>query len=173
MQPRASAGKGKSREEIIGEQAAYLQTQAPEPFDLEFVQKKFPTSYEESNNTVLFQECVRYNGLLELMKSSLVLVQRALKGEVVMSEELDKMSSCIFDNQVPGNWVKVGFLSMKPLASWIQDCNARIKFLNDWYENGTPIVFWVSGFFFPQAFLTGTMQNYSRANRIAIDKLSF
>jgi len=25
----------------------------PKPFDLEFIQKKFPTSYEESMNTVL------------------------------------------------------------------------------------------------------------------------
>jgi len=111
--------------------------------------------------------------MLILMKSSLNLVQRALKGEVVMSDDLDKMASCIFNNAVPSNWLSVSFLSMKPLASWIQDCNARIKFLNDWYEFGTPIVFWVSGFFFPQAFLTGTMQNHSRANRIAIDKLSF
>jgi dynein heavy chain len=54
MQPRASVGKGKSREEIIGEQAAFLATQAPEPFDLEFVAKKFPTAYDESMNTVLF-----------------------------------------------------------------------------------------------------------------------
>ncbi len=74
---------------------------------------------------------------------------------------------------VPKNWSSVGFLSMKPLASWIVDCNARITFLNDWYEKGTPIVFWVSGFFFPQAFLTGTMQNYARNQKIAIDKLSF
>jgi len=108
-------------------------------------------------NTVLFQECVRYNAMLVLMKSSLALVQRALKGEVVMADDLEKMSSCIFDNMVPKNWESVSFLSMKPLASWIVDCRARIKFLNDWYENGTPIVFWVSGFFFPQAFLTGTM----------------
>lgn len=98
MQPRASAGKGKSREEIIGEQAAFLQTQTPEVFDLEYVGKKFPTSYEESNNTVLFQECVRYNAMLKLMKSSLILVQRALKGEVVMSSDLDKMATSIFDN---------------------------------------------------------------------------
>lgn len=140
---------------------------------MEYVAKKYPTSYDESMNTVLFQECVRYNAMLILMKSSLALVQRALKGEVVMSEDLDKMSSCIFDNMVPKNWESVSFLSLKPLASWIVDCNARIKFLNDWYENGTPIVFWVSGFFFPQAFLTGTMQNYSRSQKIAIDKLAF
>ena len=39
---------------------------------LEFVGKKFATSYEESNNTVLFQECVRYNRLLADMKVGLI-----------------------------------------------------------------------------------------------------
>jgi dynein heavy chain len=96
-----------------------LASQTPEAFDLEFVGKKFPTAYEESMNTVLFQECVRYNAMLILMKSSLGLVQLALKGEVVMSEDLDKMASCIFNNMVPSNWLSVSFLSMKPLASWI------------------------------------------------------
>jgi dynein heavy chain len=55
MQPRASSGTGKTREQIIGEQAAYIQSKTPPVFDLEFVGKKFATSYEESNNTVLFQ----------------------------------------------------------------------------------------------------------------------
>jgi dynein heavy chain len=62
---------------------------------------------------------------------------------------------------------------MKPLASWIEDLQARIQFLVNWFDNGTPQVFWISGFFFPQAFLTATMQNYARATGIAIDRLSY
>lgn len=49
-------------------------------------------------NTVLFQECVRYNRLLVEMARSLKLIQKALVGEVAMSDELEKMSDAIFDN---------------------------------------------------------------------------
>ena len=96
-----------------------MQTKTPPVIDLEMVGKKYPTSYEESMNTVLFQECVRYNRLLSDMKISLVNVQMALKGEIVMSEELEKMANSIFDNLVPKSWQEKGFLSLKPLASWI------------------------------------------------------
>lgn len=100
-------------------------------------------------NTVLFQECVRYNRLLKDMATSLKLIQKALVGDIVMTEDLEKMADAIFNNQVPPSWVKKGFLSLKPLASWIDDCNKRIDFLNEWITGGTPIVYWVSGFFFP------------------------
>jgi dynein heavy chain len=43
-------------------------------FSLEAVGNAYPTSYEESMNTVLFQECVRYNALLAEMDSGLKLV---------------------------------------------------------------------------------------------------
>jgi len=90
-----------------------------------------------------------------------------------MSEELEMMSNSIFDNLVPKTWQDKGFLSLKPLASWISDCNERIHFLQNWITHGTPKVFWISGFFFPQAFLTGTLQNYARKHIIAIDRLQF
>ena len=70
-------------------------------------------------------------------------------------------------------WEDVSFLSLKPLASWTNDLNARCEFFRKWVQQGTPKVFWFSGFFFPQAFITGVMQNYARAKVIAIDRLDF
>lgn len=107
------------------------------------------------------------------MASSLKLIQKALIGDIVMTEDLEKMATAIFNNQVPPAWQSKGFLSLKPLASWIDDCNKRIDFLNNWIQGGTPIIYWVSGFFFPQAFFTGNLQNYARSNTIAVDKISF
>jgi len=92
------------------------------------------------------------------MREMLVNVQRALIGEVVMSEDLEAMSEALFNNQVPLAWQpNIGFLSLKPLASWIIDLLDRIHFLQKWVDNGPPATFWISGFFFPQAFFTGQM----------------
>ena len=173
IQPRASSGSGKTRDQIINDIAIELEGKTPPVFDYEMVATKFEVSYHESMNTVLTQEVIRYNRLLKIMTESLRNIQLALKGEVVMSEDLDKMSSSLFDNLVPSIWAAKGFLSLKPLASWIQDLNERVKFLKEWIDNGTPKTFWISGFFFPQAFFTGTLQNYARKHTIAIDQLSF
>lgn len=120
-------------------------------------QKQYPTDYNESMNTVLTQELIRYNALLYLMKDNLVNVQKALVGEVVMSEDLDAVACALHDNLVPTTWSNTGFLSLKPLASWIVDLNDRVNFLNNWIEKGSPPTFWISGLFFPQAFFTGTL----------------
>lgn len=124
-------------------------------------------------NTVLVQELVRYNRLLQVMKSSLVNLKKALKGLVVMGDDLEQLSNSIYDNQVGKLWSSVGFLSLKPLGSWIEDLIARVKFLKDWIDEGTPKIFWMSGFFFPQAFVTGSLQNYARKKTIAIDKINY
>lgn len=139
-----------------------MEARTSQPWIIEDIYKLYPTLYEESMNTVLIQELIRYNRLLDIMISSLKNAKKALKGLIVMSEELEKMCNSLFDQQVPKIWADVGFLSMKPLGSWTQDLIDRVQFLQKWIDGGTPNVFWISGFFFPQAFITGTLQNYAR-----------
>lgn len=52
-------------------------------------------------NTVLSQEVIRYNRLLVVMIKLLESVQLALKGEIVMSEDLENFGNSLYNNQVP------------------------------------------------------------------------
>merc|ERR1711991_336632 len=90
-----------------------------------------------------------------------------------MSADLETIANSMFVNQVPDLWAKVAYPSMMPLSSWINDLLKRLQFIRDWYEQGMPKAFWIGGFFFPQAFLTGTLQNFARAKQQPIDLISF
>jgi len=172
LQPRTGGGGGMSREDQIDELAMDVSQRVPGPYDMEPIEKAFPTLYEESMNTVLQQEIIRYNKLLGIMKSTGHNIRKALVGQMVMTEELDAMGSSMYIQQVPEVWSKRAYPSLKPLAAWVNDLLDRLNFLNEWIEGGTPAIFWISGFFFPQAFLTGTKQNYARKNQLAIDRIS-
>jgi dynein heavy chain len=63
---------------------------------------------------------------------------KALKGLVVMSQELEEMSKNLFNNQVPNLWAKSAYPSLKPLAAWVADLVLRVKFIQDWIDDGIP-----------------------------------
>lgn len=65
-----------------------------------------------------------------------------------MSLELEAVANSLFDNIVPALWAKVAYPSLKPLASWVVDFAQRLKFMQDWVDNGAPKTFWISGFYF-------------------------
>jgi len=64
----------------------------------------------------------------------------------------------MFNNRVPKNWTKVGFLSLKPLNKWVEDFLQRVAFFRKWFDAALqedPMPgYWLSAFFLPAGFLT-------------------
>ena len=122
---------------------------------------------------VLAQECIRYNKLVDVMELTLPQLDKALQGLVVMSGELEAMGTSIALGQVPSAWEAKAYPSLKPLGPWTDDLMLRLDFIRAWISKGIPVTFWISGFYFPQAFLTGSMQNYARSKQFPIDTIGF
>lgn len=94
----ASAGAGQSQDDIIREISTDILSKIPKNFDTEEAAKKHPIKYEESLNTVLAQELLRFNALTSTVRSSLINVGKAIKGEVPLSIELEEVSVSLFNN---------------------------------------------------------------------------
>nr|PIM00143.1 ATPase family associated with various cellular activities (AAA) domain protein [Toxoplasma gondii COUG] len=128
----------------------------------------------ESMAVFLFQETERFNALINLVGETLQQLELAVKGLISITGELDEMHTCISNNQVPPQWTAQAYPSLKPLGSWFEDFLQRVAALRRWTESEKPpVAFWLSGFFFPQGFLTAVLQNYARKVSAPIDALGF
>eukprot|EP01013_Petalomonas_cantuscygni_P008266 TRINITY_DN20983_c0_g1_i1.p1 TRINITY_DN20983_c0_g1~~TRINITY_DN20983_c0_g1_i1.p1 ORF type:complete len:1702 (-),score=530.22 TRINITY_DN20983_c0_g1_i1:180-4850(-) len=149
-----------------------IEASVPSSFDLAVIRERYPADYNESMNTVLLQEALRFNRLLALVHTTLRDLRKGVRGTVVMSEELEEVAVAFSRNTVPKMWSERAYPSLKPLAAWAQELAQRCAALTSWIESGTPNVVWLSGLYFPQGFLTAVLQNHARREKIAIDRVS-
>jgi len=173
MQGASGSTGGVSREALLTELAADIDRRVQPVFDIEAARYKYPVDYYESMNTVLTQELVRFNWLLEVVHASLKNLQKALKGLVLMSGDLEAVGNAMFDGKVPALWMGKSYPSQKPLGGYVNELIERCDMLQSWLDVGPPPSFWISGFYFTHAFLTGVKQNYARKYKIPIDTVSF
>mmetsp|Transcript_33441 Transcript_33441/g.54338 ORF Transcript_33441/g.54338 Transcript_33441/m.54338 type:complete len:762 (+) Transcript_33441:1-2286(+) len=136
-----------------------------------------PDTFEgmnEGKNTLavfLSQEIVKFNKLLSVIGKSLKDLKDAIKGLQVMSSELETIFNCFMLNRVPDLWAL--YPCLKPLGSWYNDMETRLRFMRGWLEKGPPKAYWIPGFFFPQGFMTSVLQRFARKTKIPIDTLRF
>lgn len=168
LQPQTGeTGTGISREDFISGIAADIQSKLPTLFELDQIKKKFGTL--TPTNVVLLQELERFNNLVKRMSLSLVNLQRALAGEVGMSNELDELAKSLYNGQLPSMWRSLAPETLKSLANWMLHFLRRFDQYTRWVK-GEPKVMWLSGLHIPESYLTALVQSTCRKNGWPLDK---
>eukprot|EP00931_Biecheleriopsis_adriatica_P052316 TRINITY_DN3041_c0_g1_i3.p1 TRINITY_DN3041_c0_g1~~TRINITY_DN3041_c0_g1_i3.p1 ORF type:complete len:5045 (+),score=1273.98 TRINITY_DN3041_c0_g1_i3:2025-15137(+) len=162
--------KQQTPEEKYSQISSEVNDKVPPAFDLGAALRTYPVRYDECLNTVLHMELGKFNRLLNRIKSTCQNLVKAVKGLVVFSPELEAVADGCLTNKIPGPWMGVSYPSLKPMQSYVDDFILRLKFMSNWIKDGIPYTFWFSAYFFQQAFLTGVLQNFARADKIAIDR---
>ena len=180
LQPRSTNTSGTNvmnPDDIVMEMAESFENMLP---DVLYEEDAGPLTFVKQSNGLLSslaiclqQEISKFNTLLKCVKVTMHEMKQAIKGFIVMSADLDAMYSSFLKNQTPDLWNNVSFASLKSLASWFRDLIYRVSFMKLWLVNGQPKAFPLPVFFFPQGFMTASLQTFARKHQVAIDSLSF
>lgn len=184
----AITGGGVSGEEGLGndvvkETMDALQVRLPEQFEMvSLTMKAKPLLSGPAGPfiVVALQECGRMNTLLAEMKKSLGDLDKGLKGQLNMSQEMEDLAMALKINQWPGRnvfskctWEKLAWQSQKNLMAQFADLLLRVKQLQEWTSNlETPKSMWLPGLFNPSSYLTAVQQVTARKTGIALDKMT-
>lgn len=138
LQPRTStSGGGISREEYIGMVAKDVLSKVPiisldiGSYDLMIVRNRLKERNKGAPPTpcqvVLLQELERWNNLVKKMAASLQDLQKALVGEIGMSDELDGLGNALYNGFLPSMWTRLAPSTQKPLGAWVIHFTRRHK----------------------------------------------
>ena len=100
---------------------------------------------------VLLQELERWNLLVIKMAVTLADLQRAFRGEIGMSDDLDALGGSLFNGFIPHLWKRLMPNTQKPLGSWMSHFLERYTQYDLWIAHGEPKVIWLSGLHIPES----------------------
>ncbi|NXP03754.1 DYH8 protein, partial [Thinocorus orbignyianus] len=171
IQPKESgAGAGETREAIVYHLAEDMLEKLPPDYipheasssRLFSHSRLIKMGHLNSMNIFLRQEIDRMQKVITIVRNSLNDLKLAIEGTIVMSEAnaLDN----IYDARIPQVWRRVSWESTT-LGFWFTELLERNNQFSTWIFEGRPNVFWITGFFNPQGFLTAMRQEATRAHK--------
>ncbi|KAG5322537.1 DYH5 protein, partial [Pseudoatta argentina] len=166
VQPKeGSTQGGESRENVVYKLANDMLSKLPKQYNSfevkEALQRMGPLL---PMNIFLRQEIDRISRVIKEVQSTLTDLKLAIEGTIIMSQGLRKSLDAMYDARIPDKWLKISWESAT-LGFWYTELLERDHQFRQWCIHGRPRVFWMTGFFNPQGFLTAMRQEVTRAHK--------
>jgi dynein heavy chain len=161
-----------SQDEIVHGMAEAMLKQVPESYNPDKTSMKIKVlgGMEMPLNIFLFQEIQVLQFVITLVRNQLVNVQQAIDGEIVMTDELARTTTDIFNAKVPRLWMyhatgnEQSWIN-STMGLWMSNFSERDAQIRTWLSSDRPSHFMFRGFFNPQGFLTAMKQEVTRKHK--------
>jgi len=178
LQPKDNAGGGEG--DTVGSKFAEFMSRCMDEAQLDQnkpnvddIVSKLQEDERGPYQNVFIQECETINVLIKEIIRSLLEIESANKGELTMTEQMEKLMQEIFINKVPTTWLKLSFETTRSLGSWLDNIKQRLEQLNVWKEEPAkePLITFVNRLYNPQSFFTAVKQVTARRDTTELNKL--
>merc|ERR1711964_729159 len=167
LMPRSAAGGagGGGVESVLMKLAEDILEKIPDGFDRKIIMKAELEKARANKNdnlqptqVVLLQELERWNALVARMVVTLRNLQKALKGMIGMSADLDDLAGALNNGQIPAAWRKLAPATRKNLGRWLVHFEMRYEQFRRWVEIGEPNSMWLAGLMVPESYVSALVQ---------------